>query len=254
MKDNFIEKYKGTIWKTSGIVIEKRNDSKNENIYIVKYRKFGETCGFTTHSVESNLVDIQIGDVVKVVGCKKENSFELLDIYKSEEYYHIRFAELVIMNAFVIYGGITNFPASSHFGHVAFGFLIWKALVLSILIIINFIGGIVEKNKIGIFFSMVFLGLFIFFQEPKNLRNVIVDLYEGPMVMKDIEVCFSTKESPVRKGDRFSFYTVLYDKFGSKIDEIRIPEDVYESYIPCTSDVVYYKNSGVVVKHRRHGQ
>ena len=53
---------------------------------------------------------------------------------------------------------------------------------------------------------------------------------------------------------RFSFYTVLYDKFGSKIDEIRIPEDVYESYIPCTSDVVYYKNSGVVVKHRRHGQ
>lgn len=87
-----------------------------------------------------------------------------------------------------------------------------------------------EKWKAGICLSVILLGVFIFFQEPKNLVNMGMDLYEGPTIMENVNVSFSMEKLPIRKGDRFSCYAQIYDSFQNKIAEIAIPEDVYNYY------------------------
>ena len=138
LKVDFVEKYQGTIWKTSGIVIEKKNDTNKESYYIVKCRKFGETCNYT-YSCESAQDNIEIGDIIKVVECKKENSFQILNIYKSEDCYGDRGWILIIMNVLAFVGIFIFCPWSSHFGVVAIYCLIWKEVVWIVSIIVNLI-------------------------------------------------------------------------------------------------------------------
>lgn len=250
LKVDLVEKYLGTIWKTSGIVIEKKNDTNKESHYIVKCRKFGETCN-CTYSCESDQEDIEIGDIIKVVGCKKEDSFQILNIYKSEDCYGDRGWILLIMNVIAFVGIFIFCPWSSHFGVVAIYCLIWKEVVWIVSIIVNLIAGIFEKNKLGISVSIMLIGIFLFFQEPQKLQNAIEDLYEGPIVMKNIELSFVSEKTPSHRGNPFIYYIVISEKTGLEIDKIMIPEAVYRYYTDVYRKnyyVVYYRNSGIIMK------
>lgn len=248
-KSDLVKKYQGTIWKTTGIVVNKGTNDKG--YYEVSCEKFGES-GRWVYTCNINRYDMEIGDTVNVVARKNKNSFEILTIYKNETYFEDRAEMLVQMNILILFGGIVFLvcPWASQFGIAALYFLIWKIVVWSVSIITNFAVGLYEKNKLAIVFSIVLLIGFLFFHGSEKTQEAFWDLVEGPERMEYVDVSFELEKTPAKRGDPYHYYAIIY-KQEEIYEKVRIPASVYDYYTNVyrkKDEVIYYKHSGIVVK------
>lgn len=253
LNDDLVEKYRGTIWKTSGIVIDKGKKETEECYYEVKCRKFGEKGGYS-YSCKIDRHDIEIGDTIIVVGCEREDDFYILTIYKDESYFENKGWMLGGMNIIVILGIIIFCPWYTRFGISAIYYLIWKSMVCIIAFITNLLAGVYEKDRRSIGISVIVIAGFLFFGGPQKLYYACLDLYEGAVVIENAEVSYEYEQTAAHRGDPFLYYAVLSK--GTELDnkKIELPEAVF-GY--CTKafrrphHIIYYKNTGILVRFEK---
>lgn len=250
LDDDMVEKYEGTIWKTSGIVIDKGKKETEECYYEVKCRKFGEEGGYT-YSCQIDRHDIEIGDTITVAGCERENDFHILTIYKDRNYFESRILILRLTNITILLSMVIFCPWYTRFGISSIYYLIWKSIVCIIAFFTNLLAGVYEKDRRSIGISAIVIAGFLLFGGPQKLYCACLDLYEGTVVIENAEVSFEYKKTSARRGNAFLYYVVLSK--GTELDnkKIELPEAVYRYYTDVFKRpdyIVYYKNSGILVR------